>query len=107
MAPVALEVIRPERRDDCGSLVVLDADPGRDELIDARRRATPSASIAVHVAEVPDGAAQMQPPLIFELCVYVGIGGPIGRKPTRRPVLPPVEIPKREIEERGPFLPVQ
>src|SRR6267143_2879809 len=100
MAPVALEVIRPERRGDRGSLVVLDADPRRDELIDPCCRAAARAPIAVHVAEVPDGAAQMHPPLVLELGVYVRIGGTIGCQPTRRPVLPPVEIPKREIEER-------
>ncbi len=108
MALITFEVIHPEGRDDRATLVQLDSAPRRDELIDPCRRAAPAgAPIAVHIAEVPEGATDMHPPLVFELCVHVGISGSIGGQPTRRPELPPVEIPKRPLERPGRFLPVQ
>src|SRR6266566_1208615 len=105
MTAVALEVVHEHLGDNRGALVVLETDPRRNVLIDARGGPAARAPIAIHIAQIADGAAHVDPPLVLELTVKVGVRRSIRRKPVARgPELPPVEIPKCPLEQLVRFL---
>src|ERR1700690_1814732 len=79
------------------AVVALNRHPRRPIWILPHRRAAPRAAIAPGVAELPDGAAGVDPPAIVQSRVRVRVQGPLGRKPRRRPELPPVEVPAQAL----------
>src|SRR2546423_9451914 len=107
MAAVALEIVDKDHGNDRAALIVLNPAPRRDVLIAPQRRPAASAAIAKDVTKVADRTPHMDPPLILELGVHVRIRGSIGGQAPARPILPPVEIPKRALEDRGGLLPVE
>src|SRR6266566_8439799 len=108
MTALALEVVHEHLRDNRRALVVLEPKPWRDVLIASHRRPTPRAAVAEYAAQIADGAAHVDPPLILELAVEVRVRGPIRRQPVAgRPELPPVEVPERPLEQLVRFLPVE
>src|SRR5439155_16414589 len=104
MAFVTLEVVDEEERRDGAALVSAKADPGRDVPAPAHRRPAAGAAVAVHLAEIAERPAEMHEPLLLELDVCVGVEAAIRRQAAGRPELPPVEVPKRALEQLRRFL---
>ena len=87
--------------------VPAEPDPRGKVWADTHGRSAACLAIVKHSAELSYRAAYVHVPKIVELHVRVCVDRALGRQPVRRPILPPVEVPKTLLENRERFEPVE
>src|SRR5205807_3365209 len=89
---VAAPVVDPEVRYDRLAVVAIQPRPRREVRILAHRRPAPSARITIGLAQLAQGAAEMERPRVVECGMRVGLERSLLGQPRRGPVLPPVKF---------------
>src|SRR6185503_11083803 len=96
-APAVAREVAPEHHGIRGLAVIPDDHhPRREVGVLSYRGPAARAIVAVRRAELAQGAAEVERPLVMEGGVRVGIERPLLRQPRGRPVLPPVEVPAEQ-----------
>src|SRR6266566_9610605 len=112
-ATASLEIVEPHIGHQRSAIVAGDAHPWSDVAILSDRRAAALRTIIVSGAQLSHSSARVEPPVVPERDVGVGIVRGLERQPGRSPVLPPVvvqlkavvELSLVPVEESGPRIP--